>query len=65
MFGSPAATAILDAPWTLVFVAVCFMIHPLIGALNRRSATRVPARFVARLRELALRWARHYKQAAE
>ena len=27
---------------------------PLIGALNRRSATRVPARFVARLRELAL-----------
>ena len=27
---------------------------PLIGALKRRSATRVPARFVARLRELAL-----------
>jgi hypothetical protein len=27
---------------------------PLIGALKRRSATRVPARFVARLRELGL-----------
>jgi PrtD family type I secretion system ABC transporter len=33
-FGSPAAFAILDAPWTLVFVAVCFMIHPLIGVLT-------------------------------
>lgn len=34
VFGSPAATAILDAPWTIVFVAVCFMIHPLVGALT-------------------------------
>jgi PrtD family type I secretion system ABC transporter len=34
VFASPAAFAILDAPWTLVFVAVCFMIHPLIGALT-------------------------------
>lgn len=34
VFASPAAFAILDAPWTLVFVAVCFLIHPLIGVLT-------------------------------
>jgi PrtD family type I secretion system ABC transporter len=34
VFASPAAAAILDAPWTLVFVAVCFLIHPLIGILT-------------------------------
>lgn len=33
-FTSPAATAVLDTPWTLVFVAVCFFIHPMIGVLT-------------------------------
>lgn len=28
----PAATAALDAPWAPVYVIVCFMLHPLIGA---------------------------------
>jgi len=31
---SPAAMACLDAPWTFVFVAACFLIHPLIGILT-------------------------------
>jgi PrtD family type I secretion system ABC transporter len=34
VFTSPAATAVLDTPWTIVFVAVCFFIHPYIGALT-------------------------------
>lgn len=34
VFASPAANAILDAPWTLVFVGVCFLIHPMIGLLT-------------------------------
>jgi len=29
---SPVATAFLDTPWTIVFVGVAFVIHPLIGA---------------------------------
>ncbi|MBX9746666.1 MAG: type I secretion system permease/ATPase [Hyphomonadaceae bacterium] len=33
-FLSPAAMALLDAPWTLVFVGACFLIHPLIGILT-------------------------------
>lgn len=31
---SPAAFALLDAPWTVVFVIACFMIHPLIGVVT-------------------------------
>lgn len=34
VFSSPAANAVLDAPWSLVFVFVCFLIHPLIGVLT-------------------------------
>jgi PrtD family type I secretion system ABC transporter len=30
-FTSQAAFALLDAPWTLVFVITCFLIHPIIG----------------------------------
>jgi len=30
-FTSQAAYALLDAPWTIVFVLACFMIHPIIG----------------------------------
>ena len=33
-FVSPAAYALIDAPWTLVFVAACFLIHPIIGAVT-------------------------------
>lgn len=28
---SPVATSALDTPWTIIFVGVCFIIHPLIG----------------------------------
>lgn len=28
---SPAAFAVLDAPWTILFVGACFLIHPIIG----------------------------------
>lgn len=31
---SPAAYALLDAPWTLVFVVACFLIHPIIGVVT-------------------------------
>ncbi len=31
VFTSPVTVAVLDAPWTLVFVAVSFIIHPLMG----------------------------------
>jgi ATP-binding cassette subfamily C protein len=34
VFTSPGANAVLDAPWSLVFVVVCFLIHPLIGAFT-------------------------------
>ncbi len=30
----PAALAVLDAPWAPVYVLVCFLIHPAIGALT-------------------------------
>jgi PrtD family type I secretion system ABC transporter len=30
---SPAATGLLDIPWTPLFIAICFMIHLWIGAL--------------------------------
>ena len=29
----PAALAVLDAPWAPIYVFICFVIHPLIGAL--------------------------------
>lgn len=32
MTGPPALAAV-DAPWTPIYIAVCFLIHPLIGAL--------------------------------
>lgn len=31
---SPVATAALDTPWTIIFVGVCFIIHPLIGLVT-------------------------------
>ena len=34
----PAALALFDAPWILIYVAVCFVLHPAIGALARASA---------------------------
>lgn len=34
VFTSPAVNALMDAPWTIVFVLVCFLIHPLIGGLT-------------------------------
>jgi ATP-binding cassette subfamily C protein len=33
-----AALALLDAPWTLIFVAVCFLLHPWIGWLTTFGA---------------------------
>jgi PrtD family type I secretion system ABC transporter len=33
-FTSQAAYALLDAPWTIVFVLACFMIHPVIGLVT-------------------------------
>lgn len=33
-FTSPAAYALLDAPWTLLFVVACFLIHPVIGIVT-------------------------------
>jgi len=33
-FTSPAAYALLDAPWTLLFVAACFLIHPIVGVVT-------------------------------
>ncbi len=33
-FVSPAAYAVLDAPWILVFVAACFIIHPIVGVVT-------------------------------
>lgn len=35
---SPAAFALLDAPWAIVFVTACFLIHPLIGAVTLAGA---------------------------
>jgi ATP-binding cassette subfamily C protein len=34
IFVSPAAFALLDAPWTLLFVLACFMLHPVIGLVT-------------------------------
>lgn len=33
-FTSQAAYALLDAPWTLVFVLACFLIHPIVGLVT-------------------------------
>ena len=32
--GGPGLTAFLDAPWTPVYMAVLFLLHPLLGALS-------------------------------
>lgn len=34
IFTSQSAYALLDAPWTIVFVIACFIIHPLIGVVT-------------------------------
>jgi ATP-binding cassette subfamily C protein len=36
---SPAPIAIVDLPWMPVFLAICFMIHPLLGATGVAGAT--------------------------
>ncbi|RYG31948.1 MAG: type I secretion system permease/ATPase, partial [Burkholderiales bacterium] len=33
VLGGPTASAILDAPWTPIYLIVAFMIHPLLGGL--------------------------------
>jgi ATP-binding cassette, subfamily C, bacterial exporter for protease/lipase len=38
VYSSPGAIAVLDTPWTLVFVGVCFVIHPWIGGLTLLGA---------------------------
>ncbi|NGM48454.1 type I secretion system permease/ATPase [Caulobacter sp. 602-2] len=30
----PAATAMLDAPWTPIYLALCFVLHPLLGMIS-------------------------------
>lgn len=37
-FVSPAAFAVLDGPWTIVFVLACFMIHWVVGAVTLAGA---------------------------
>jgi PrtD family type I secretion system ABC transporter len=36
--GSPALTAVLDAMWTPMFIAVAFLLHPLLGLVALASA---------------------------
>ncbi len=49
----PAAMAMLDAPWAPLYVVVCFMIHPWIGALTLLGGITLVV--VAVINESALR----------
>lgn len=39
---SPAMLALFDAPWTPIYLLVCFMLHPLIGALALAAGIIMP-----------------------
>ena len=45
--GGPAAMAMLDAPWTPLFLIVAFLIHPLLGALVLAGGAMLVALAVA------------------
>ena len=38
----PGVLALLDAPWTPIYIVACFLVHPLIGALAILGCTILP-----------------------
>lgn len=50
---SPAFTAVMDVPWTPLFIFVCFVIHPWVGALALGGAALIFA--IALMNESASR----------
>ncbi|WP_324805715.1 type I secretion system permease/ATPase [Sphingomonas sp. LY29] len=49
----PGALALFDAPWTPIYILVCFMVHPLIGLLALAGGLILP--FIAWRNERAVR----------
>lgn len=49
----PGVLALLDAPWTPIYILVCFLVHPLIGLMGLAGGLMLPA--IAWLNEKAVR----------